>query len=533
MAKFNNSTARARNGESFISTTGTTSKNHKGGLGFERDAKSELFLSAVSDFVQDSYYESSEARQARTRSLVSEIAISDPEWLGKFVPWLRNEANLRSISLVIAMEGAASMVANGVPGGRSLVSSALTRADEPGEALAYWMSKNGRKIPSAIKRGIADAAVNTYNEFSFGKYDSDSKGFTFSDVIRLTHPKPKSDVQADLFKYAISYRFDSSVIVPDSLGMIKNRKNVLAMNKDSLRKLLKSSEGSGVLKSAGLTWESVAGSVGLDADIWTALIPNMGYMALIRNISNFTKHNVSTSVLKGVADRLADPEQVSKSRQLPFRFLSAYKANEYNSMFGYALELALVESMNNIPELKGKTLILVDRSGSMFNTPGKSTGLNFADSAAIFGIAIALRAESAKLVQYGEAYGGYGGRYKVSHEEVPFKKGDSILKTLGKFRDMGGTDTPLAIKENFDGSYDRVILITDEQYRSYGMSVNIHPGELIPSHIPMYTWNLAGYKYGQTENKPNRYTFGGLNDQAFKLIPLLESGRDSAWPWEV
>lgn len=526
MAKFNTSTATARNGIGFTSTTGVTGTNHKGAKGFERDAKSELFLSAVSDFVQDTFYESSSERQARTRSLVSKIAVSDSAWLVSLVGWLRNEANLRSISLVIAMEGASSMIANGVPGARNLVSSALTRADEPGEALAYWMGQKGRKIPAAVKRGIADAAVKTYNEFSFGKYDSDSKGFTFADVIRLTHPKPKDTVQADLFKYAMSYRFDSSVEIPASLGMLHKRKSFLSMDKNDLRNLLKSDGGSAALKHAGLTWEAVAGSVGLDKDIWEALIPNMGYMALMRNISNFVKYDVSAATQKSVAHRLADPEQVAKSRQLPFRFLSAYNANKFNSMFGYALDQALVESMSNVPALKGKTLILVDRSGSMFNSPGKSTGLNFADSAAIFGVALALRAEDAKLVQYGSAY------YGPAHEEVKVRKGDSILKTLEKFRDMGGTDTNTAVRENYDKSYDRVILITDEQYGYYGSSSR-NPADLVSASTPVYVWNLAGYKYGQSENTANRYVFGGLNDQAFKLIPLLESGRDSAWPWEV
>ena len=30
----------------------------------------------------------------------------------------------------------------------------------------------------------------------------------------------------------------------------------------------------------------------------------------------------------------------------------------------------------------------------------------------------------------------------------------------------------------------------------------------------------------------NRHTFGGLTDQAFRMIPLLEAGRNAAWPWE-
>ncbi|MGW1494954.1 hypothetical protein [Streptomyces sp. NPDC002402] len=37
---------------------------------------------------------------------------------------------------------------------------------------------------------------------------------------------------------------------------------------------------------------------------------------------------------------------------------------------------------------------------------------------------------------------------------------------------------------------------------------------------------------GHTAAGPHRHTFGGLSDAAFRLIPLLESGQDSNWPWE-
>ncbi|MBB5120933.1 hypothetical protein AF335_19700 [Streptomyces eurocidicus] len=30
----------------------------------------------------------------------------------------------------------------------------------------------------------------------------------------------------------------------------------------------------------------------------------------------------------------------------------------------------------------------------------------------------------------------------------------------------------------------------------------------------------------------DRHTFGGLTDAAFRMVPLLESGRDAHWPWE-
>lgn len=544
MSKFNTSTVSARNGEGVIKTTGETTLNAKGAVGFVRDEKSELFLSCVSDFVENSFYESASARQTRVRALVTKIAVADPEWITAFTSWLRDSAQMRSISLVVALEAADALRKAGIAGGRKVVSAALSRADEPGEALAYWTSQKGRKIPAAVKRGISDAAVRLYNEYSVAKYDSDSKGFTIPDVIKLVHPAPKDLKQAVLFKHAMERRFDSSTPVPEELTMLTERKKYLAMGSDELRDLLRSEAGSDALKSAGLTWEAIAGKVGLDAGIWEALIPNMGYMALIRNLRNFEKEGVSDVVLDEVARRLADPDEVAKSRQLPFRFLSAYNAvsgvtyDSWNGRrqtgagslrFGYPLEKALNASLANVPALKGKTLILVDRSGSMFGDAGKN-GLDLADTAAIFGTALAIRSEDATLVQYGS-----------SDQIVDFTKRSSVLKTLESFKQLGGTATFDTLKKHYDKSYDRVIILTDEQYDVDGSAYSRTGGwgsvrvkaDIVDQKTPFYVWNLGGYATGQMENKSNRYTFGGLSDQSFKLIPLLEAGYDQSWPWEA
>lgn len=57
--------------------------------------------------------------------------------------------------------------------------------------------------------------------------------------------------------------------------------------------------------------------------------------------------------------------------------------------------------------------------------------------------------------------------------------------------------------------------------------------ESIPATVPMCTWNLAGYAAGHAPSGSRHgHTFGGLTDQAFCMIPLLEDGRDARWPWE-
>jgi hypothetical protein len=530
MSKYNNSSARARTGLGPVTSASTsTTTTFNGANGYVRDAKSELFLAAVSDFGGEAtFYESADNRSDRIKRLTHEVAVKDPEWVANFTNWLREEANLRTISLTIALEGAKALNKANVPGGRKLVSGSIRRADEAGEALAYWMANFGRKIPSAVKRGIADGAVKSFNEYSLAKYDTASHGFRFGDVIELTHPSPRDEKQSDLFKFALDRRRDASAEPSESLGMLQKRKAFLALSGAEKRKLVDSGDALDVLKEAGLTWEVLGSTIegGMDAKAWEAVIPSMGYMALLRNLRNFEQAGVSKGVLAQVAARIADPEEVAKSRQLPFRFLAAYNANRDSLRWGFPLEEALNASLANVPVLDD-TLILVDRSGSMFGSPSKSTQLTFADSAAIFGTALALRGNRNTLVQFGS-----------TSKIVQFNKHDSVLTTLKKFTDLGGTRTRAAIQANFDPrKHKRVILVTDEQANGYYYSGwNRVQGDVledIPANVPTYTWNLVGYAAGYGESKPNRTYLGGLSDQAFKLIPLLEAGYDAGWPWEV
>src|SRR5690606_6111948 len=108
------------------------------------------------------FYEDAATRDARYEALVARVAVEDPPWMARFVRWLRDGANMRSASLVAALQAAKAMADAGIPGPRQIVDSALQRADEPGEALAWWTGRYGRAIPKPVKRGIADAVRRLY-----------------------------------------------------------------------------------------------------------------------------------------------------------------------------------------------------------------------------------------------------------------------------------------------------------------------------------------------------------------------------------
>jgi len=546
MSKFNGVFTRPV-GVGHIRTESTSSgRNALGAPGFRRDAKSELFLLAVSNMVgEDTHHEKANTRDSRYVRLIHEVATSDLEWVTAFAAWLRGSANMRSASLVLAAEAAAAALKAGTPGSRKIVESVLQRADEPGEMLAYWWTHHGRHVPKPVKRGIADGATRLYSERSLLKYDSDTKGVRFGDVIALMRPKPKAPWQEQLFRYAISSRLGAELNTT-GLPTLANNTDLHRVDHLEARKLLSTSrtdpqEIADMLAGSGMTWEAIPSLVNgpWTAELWQVATPTMGYMALLRNLRNFDETGVSDEVAAQVAARLADRAQVARSRQFPFRFYAAHKAVG-SLRWGHTLETALGHSLANIPALPGRTLVLVDQSPSMFPGPyysgnasknASKSDIAYAEKAALFGAAVALRAENADLCGYG-----------FKSYPVAFSKGDAVLRTMEKFRVENGTDTFGALQRNYRG-HDRVVIVTDEQTRDnrqiadprvrrqYGMDVLRPLDALVPAHVPVYTWNLGGYAYGHATG-PNWYTFGGLTDQGFEMIPLIEGGRDSKWPWE-
>lgn len=217
MTKFNQS-----------ATTPVKAVTFEGGQGFLRSEKQELFLLAVTNMVgEDTFYEGKGARDVRFNTLIKNITKEDPTWIATFVGYLRDTLNMRSASLVMAVE----YVRAGGPNGRQVVSSACVRADEPAEMLAYYHGKYGRKLPAALKRGIADSAIRLYSERNTLKFDGQSKGFRFADVIELTHPKPSASWQSSLFKHVLDKRHHAETAeIPVSLEAIQARATLQALS---------------------------------------------------------------------------------------------------------------------------------------------------------------------------------------------------------------------------------------------------------------------------------------------------------------
>ena len=135
------------------------------------------------------------------------------------------------------------------------------------------MSTYGRNVPSPVKRGVSDALQRLYTERSYLKWDSESRGFRFADVLQVVHPKTDTGSRNDLYRYILNDRYQDTAEIPESLVTLQARRDLMAVPVADRR-----SATAGQLQEAGMTWESLAGWLQgpMDAAAWESAIPSMG-----------------------------------------------------------------------------------------------------------------------------------------------------------------------------------------------------------------------------------------------------------------
>lgn len=496
---------------------------YEGGRAHQLDPMSELFTLLVNDMAgEPTFYESASARLTRLQTAVHAATAANPGSVAAMIPWVRNTANMRSVAVVAACEYAAYLTEHpnpAAPPARSVIASAVSRADEPAELLGYWWTYHGRRLPKAVKRGIADAVTRTFTEYSVMKYDGRSAAIAAADLLQIVHPKPRDPRQSALFKWVLDSRYsDNPTLDPESLG-VTAAAVVLAETPPEKRREVMRWFGPDYLARAGMTWERLAGWLpdGMDAEAWEHVIPSMGYMATLRNLRNFEQARISTETARLVEDRLTDPDQVAKSRQLPFRFWSAFK-HSGTMRFGPALETGLDLTLGNVPKFDGKTLVLVDLSGSMMTPMSARSKIEAWEAGALF--AAAIQGSNVDLV-------GFATHAANIRTETSILRTVQNVDSLRLSRQLGhGTNTWHAVRSAYN-RHDRVIIFSDMQTDA------THPTKCpVPASVPVYLWDLGGYGKASIKPGTNRHVLAGLSDSSFGLINTLEAGRDAGWPWE-
>lgn len=293
----------------------------------------------------------------------------------------------------------------------------ITRADMITDFLAIYWKDGKRPLANQAKRGLA-ASFHNFDAYQFAKYDRDAK-IKLRDVMFLCHPKATDAQEEELFRMIA----ERSLPIPD-------------------------------------TWE-VALSAGADKkETWTRLINTrkIGGMAFLRNLRNMKDAHVEfDTIIKGL-------NELKGTMLLPLDYLKAARmAPEFESY----IEAKMMDSYAHLPKLPGKTLFIVDVSGSMGDTTSSGTNFMRLDQACAMAMLAANQCESYKLV----ATAGCDRTSVGSHLEIEYpKKGFGLAKQIMETRDsvgLGGIFTRQVLewsKKRFkDTDFDRIIIFSDSQ----------------------------------------------------------------------
>ncbi|MCX6822124.1 MAG: TROVE domain-containing protein, partial [Candidatus Aenigmarchaeota archaeon] len=111
------------------------------------------------------------------------------------------------------------------------------------------------------------------------------------------------------------------------------------------------------------SWEVEISAKGNNKESWERLLSEnkLGAFAFIRNLRNMVQANVDDDLIRKYFLTMKGIEKI-----LPFRYLSAAA---HAPKFEPELEQAMFKNLAGKEKLPGKTVVIVDVSGSMYNTP--------------------------------------------------------------------------------------------------------------------------------------------------------------------
>ncbi|MGA9306413.1 MAG: TROVE domain-containing protein [Candidatus Sulfotelmatobacter sp.] len=394
---------------------------------------------------ENQFYEDGVEIAGRITELVPKVAA---EKVAAIAVEGREKMKLRHAPLLLVREMARHATHRGLVA--ETLGRVIQRADELAEFVAiYW--KDGRVPLSAqVKKGLA-AAFPKFDEYALAKYDRGGP-VKLRDVLFLAHAKPRDEAQAELWKRLIAGELNA----PD-------------------------------------TWE-VALSSGADKrEAWERLLreQKLGALALLRNLRNMREAGVEEDLV------LAALGSMSTVRVLPFRFLAAAR---YAPQWEEALEQAMLKCVASQKKLAGKTIVLVDVSGSMTAQLSHRSEMQRTDAA--YGLAVLLR-------EIGEKVGVFS--FSDTLVEVPARRGFALRDAIDASQRHNSTQLGQAVDElNRKHSCDRLIVITDEQAH-----------DKVPAPKGKgYVINVASYKNGVGYGKWTH--IDGWSDSVVEYIRTLE-----------
>jgi 60 kDa SS-A/Ro ribonucleoprotein len=431
-----------------------TARNEAGGRAYALAPKHALAQLAATGCFEQTFYAKAETQLTQLQELVD--TVDDNTFLAKLAVFSRERAFMKDMP--------AALVAALASRDSELMHRVFDRAIDNGRVLRtlFQMIRSGRFGRKSLSSSLQRAFGRWLNEASVSKLLAASIGRdpTLRDVLRLARPTPINNERRALFGYL------TEKAVEKWTPACENDLPAQVRSLMAYRKAESAEEQVEILSKTSVRWDLLADAA-RGPLVWKAIARQMGPQALRMNLNTLVRHDVFENdkrMVDEVARRIADVDEIKRSRQFPYQFLAAYlnASPDLSHKIKAALHQAAEVACGNVPRLSGPIVIGLDTSASMQQpvmgrrSNGHQSPMRCIDVASLFAAAILRRNPNSLLIPFDtQAY------------DVRVDPQDTILSLAERFAQYGGGGTdcslPLAMvnssrhKQRFAGC----VLVSD------------------------------------------------------------------------
>ena len=496
-----------------------TTRNNAGGRAYEPGTTHELAQFAVTGTFNGTYYISAQDQLTQVHELARKCNPADVARIAVYARQrgLMKDAPVFLLTYLFGLEdkkyfnAAFSGVVNNVGQVRNFVQ--MVRSGVCGR----------RSLGSAGKRQIQNFLNATPVRTLYWQSVGGKSNVSLADVLRLARPRPLDSEHDAFFAYVLGKNEEE-----DWSRLPENIQNFEKFKRNAY-------DGVPDVPFQRLT------SLNLSADQWRSVARNMTWNQLRFNLNQLGRKGVweDSNMVSWAASQLRDENYIKRSRALPYSMYTSFKHLDSSlpQMLRNAMSDALEVAVANAPVLPGKTLVLVDVSGSMSaaatgSRPGATTRATCSDVASFFAAALMKANPDHVAVQ----------RFNTRVVATNVNPRDSVASITRELsRHSGGTAIQCGIQwaQTHNLHVDNFIILSDtESWYSGGGYWGSSTGSTALAgafaeykkrknrHAKLIAVNCAASTTKvQAPNDTTTLNVGGLNDAVFKVISSFINSR--------
>lgn len=261
----------------------------------------------------------------------------------------------------------------------------------------------------AVKTGLQAWLTNQKPEdlaYQVAKYSGGREGWTWVDFLRYIHidPRKTQPQTAELLRWIMRHTSSKhlDVNVPEA-----NPDFRVIQGSETIKLTRDPSMAAALIRKYKLTREMVPSELQKSPEVWEALLENMPYGALLRNITTLARVGLLVpgrfDIINQVTSMLRNKEAITHSKTHPMAILIAARTYAFGHSFGVhahrestvwpvvgevedALTDAFYEAFGNLPATGKRLLVAVDFSASM-GSPAGDTPLSACEASAALALA--------------------------------------------------------------------------------------------------------------------------------------------------